>query len=119
MTKPQFLTNEAGERVGVLLDLASYEALKKKPEPHDQSLLSDLSQAELVALAASKLSLEGQAKLSSLIQREKEGLLSPEEIQELDNLLEQLDQLNLLKARALYTLKVKAQRAPGSPDREP
>lgn len=46
MTERQFITNEQGERVGVLLDLAVYEQLIRGVT-EDRELLTDLSEAEL------------------------------------------------------------------------
>jgi hypothetical protein len=99
----RYITNEQGERVGVLLDLDDYRRLKNQAAT-DPELLVDLSQAELQALAQSVLAPAAQTCLDELLARNAETQLSPEETAELDRLLEQVDQLTVLKARARYTL---------------
>jgi uncharacterized protein with von Willebrand factor type A (vWA) domain len=101
--KLQYITDEQGERVGVILDLAEYQRLANLPSP-DLDFLVGLSQAELQALADSKLAPTAQTRLDDLLARQDESTLSLEEIAELDHLLEQVDQLNVLKTRARYTL---------------
>lgn len=98
-----YVTNEQGERVGVLLDLAEYQRLTAQLA-FDPDLLSGLSRAELEALAESTLAPTAQVRLDDLLTRHTEGQLSAEETAELDHLLEQVDQLNILKTRAKYTL---------------
>lgn len=99
----RYVTNEQGERVGVLLDLETYLRLTNLPTL-DTELLTGLSQAELQALAESKLAPAAQTRLDDLLARNAETQLSPEETAELDHLLEQVDQLTILKTRARYTL---------------
>ena len=70
----------------------------------DEDLLSNISSAELHALSAIALALPIQNQLSELLDRNSDNQLSPEETLTLDRILEQVDQLNLLKARARYTL---------------
>ena len=70
----------------------------------DEDLLSNISPAELHALSAIALAQPLQTQLSDLLDRNSENQLSPEDLIQLDRILEQVDQLNLLKARALYTL---------------
>ena len=70
----------------------------------DEDLLSNISPAELHALSAIALSPPLQTQLSDLLDRNSANQLSPEELTHLDRILEQVDQLNLLKARARYTL---------------
>jgi hypothetical protein len=101
--KLQYVVNEQGEQVGVLLDLAAYRRLTRQPAS-DSDLLSDLSQAELQALAESMLAPDAQARLNDLLARSQDTQLSEEENAELDRLLEQIDQLTILKTRAKYTL---------------
>ena len=74
-------------------------------QPSDPECLSSLNEAELKALANSKLAPEEQGRLSELLKKNSEDRLSAEEEVLLDDLLEQTDQLAILKARALYTLK--------------
>lgn len=71
----------------------------------DPECLLGLNEAELKALANSKLAPAEQGKLSELLQKNSEAELSTEEETVLDELLEQTDQLTIIKARALYTLK--------------
>jgi hypothetical protein len=71
----------------------------------DEDLLTNISAAELQALANIALSPAAQTQLSDLLMRNADGEISPEETAILDRLLEQVDQLNLLKARAHYTLQ--------------
>jgi len=100
----RYVTDEQGQRVGVLLDLNEYEQLANKVIS-DPDLLIGLSQAELEALADIKLAPSAQARLDELLSRNTDTQLSQEENAELDHLLEQVDQLNILKTRARYTLK--------------
>jgi hypothetical protein len=99
----RYLVEESGRRVGVVLSLEDYHELCAS-QPHDPELLVGLSDAELEVLADSMLVPRQQDRLSHLLQLNREGGLSAEEEQELDRLLEQIDQMNVLKARALYTL---------------
>jgi hypothetical protein len=71
----------------------------------DENLLTNLSPAELQALATLSLAPAQQSQLSDLLARNAEGELSPEQTTSLDRLLAQIDQLNLLKTRAQYTLQ--------------
>lgn len=71
----------------------------------DEDLLTNVSPAELQALATLSIAPAEQAKLSDLLARNTESQLSTEELATLDRLLDQLDQLNILKARAQYTLQ--------------
>jgi hypothetical protein len=100
----RYVTNEQGERIGVLLDLNTYDRLNHSPEL-DQECLIDLSQAELQALANCMLAPVTQSRLDELLTRNTESQLSAEEQAELDSLLSQVDHLNILKTRARYTLQ--------------
>lgn len=98
----QYITNEAGDRVGVVLDLGTYRQLTTGE--CDPDLLTNLSVEELAALAESTLSPASQAELDNLLTRNGESqLLESEQIQ-LDQLLQRVDQLNILKTRSRYTL---------------
>ncbi|MCE7984150.1 MAG: hypothetical protein DYG89_23495 [Caldilinea sp. CFX5] len=99
----QYLTDEQGERVSVLLDIHEYQRLTR-PRAVDSDLLTGLSQPELHALAFCQLASEQQARLDNLLERNRNHMLSPEESAELDKLLEDIDYLNVLKTRARYTL---------------
>ncbi len=98
----QYITNEAGDRVGVMLDLGTYQQLTIGDR--DPDLLTNLSFEELVALAESTLSSASQAKLDDLLARNGESQLSEPEQTQLDQLLQRVDYLNILKTRSRYTL---------------
>ena len=99
----QYVTNEKGKQVGVLLDMTTYQQLLAAV-PSDPELLTDLNQEELKALAESKLALETQTQLNDLLQKQEEQTLSDVENSQLENILAQIDQLTILKTRAKYTL---------------
>ncbi|MBD2311280.1 hypothetical protein H6G20_06365 [Desertifilum sp. FACHB-1129] len=99
----RYITNEQGERVGVLLELEAYNRLAN-PLALDDECLIGLSRDELQALADSKLALAAQNQLNDLLVRNTESQLSVDEIANLDYLLAQVDQLTILKTRARYTL---------------
>jgi hypothetical protein len=101
----QYITNETGERVGVVLAWAAYQQLVDDADK-DPELLQDLSVSELQALAQINLGLDVQAELHQLLEQNREGGLSVSQQERLDQLVEQVDQLNILKARARYTLQV-------------
>ncbi|NMF85302.1 hypothetical protein [Nodosilinea sp. P-1105] len=98
----RYVTDEAGERVAVLLDLVTYQKLTAARS--DSELLTGLSHDELVALAESALSVDAQNQLNDLLSRNIEGALSGDDLATLDRLLARVDDLNILKARARYTL---------------
>lgn len=98
----RYVTNEQGERVGILLDLEAYYQLTQLAL--DAECLTGLSQAELKALAESMLAPAAQTRLDKLLARNAENQLSADEIAELNSLLAQVDQLTILKTRARYTL---------------
>lgn len=100
----QYITTEEGEQVGVLIDMDLYRRLVAS-ERDDPELLLELTEEELRALAESKLAPVHQARLDELLVRQKQETLSAEEAAELDQLLAQVDQLNILKTRARYTLR--------------
>jgi hypothetical protein len=104
MAERQFITNERGERTKVVLDIATYESLTRTP--HDPALLTGLSKDELEALTNVKLAPEEQEQLSSLLAKQSEGKLSQNEVAQLDKLIAQVDQLTLVKAKAMYTLQL-------------
>lgn len=99
----QYITNEGGTRVGVLLDIGTYERLAA--DNQDSELLTNISREELLALAETKLATEEQSQLDELLARNAEGQLSSAEEEQLDKLLTQIDNLNILKTRARYTLQ--------------
>jgi len=99
----RYITNEQGERVGVLLDVELYERLVISSSVDPEYLLS-LNVDELKALANYKLALADQNRLDELISRNTDAQLSSDEVAELDRLLAQADHLTILKTRARYTL---------------
>ena len=98
-----YLVEENGERVGVVLSWEDYQALRAV-QPDDPELLTGLSDTEVEILADSMLAPRLQERLGRLLQLNRENLLSAEEEQEIDRLLKLVDQMNILKARAMYTL---------------
>lgn len=56
----QYVANEQGKQVGVLIDLTDYRRLLAA-RPSDPEILVDLSQDELDALAESKLAPKKQS----------------------------------------------------------
>jgi hypothetical protein len=63
----------------------------------------------LAALADLSLAPKSQTKLDDLLTRNSAGTLTPDEVMELDSLLNQIDALNIVKARAeLALLQMKA-----------
>jgi hypothetical protein len=71
---------------------------------HDTELLTGVSIDELEALAAGMLVPTAQSRLDELMAGAEQHQLSPTDSAELDDLLHKVDQLNLLKARARYTI---------------
>ena len=100
----RYITNEQGERIGVVLDLETYYGLTQAAGV-DTDCLVGLNQAELQALAESMLAPAAQARLDGLLTRHAETQLGEDELAQLDCLLAQADHLTLLKTRARYTLK--------------
>lgn len=74
-------------------------------------VLTSLNADELRALAESNLAPDSQSKLDELLSRNKERILDETEKSELDSLLAKVDQLNILKTRARYTLRQQANSA--------
>ena len=98
------MTNHQGERIRVLLDLETYDRLTNA-SASDEELLNGLSLEELQALADSQLAPAEQVQLSELLAQNAEGQLPIETTATIDRLLTQVDNLNVLKTRARYTLK--------------
>ncbi|MGB7250271.1 MAG: hypothetical protein WBC73_15135 [Phormidesmis sp.] len=98
----QYITNESGTRVGVLLDLDTYRQLTSTTQ--NSELLVGLSNEELTALSETALSQVTQARLDDFLTRNTENQLSEAEQAQLDQLLQKIDSLNVLKTRARYTL---------------
>jgi len=72
---------------------------------NDTELLTGVSIDELEALAAGVLVPTAQTRLDELMAGAKQQSLSANDAAELDDLLNKVDQLNLLKARARYTIR--------------
>ncbi|QFS47077.1 hypothetical protein [Nostoc sphaeroides] len=100
----QYITNAEGKKVGVLLDLETYQKLTNLSV--DSELLMGLNLDELQALAESYLSPKAQIQLHKLLVKNSENDLSDDETETLDRLLAQVDQLNIIKTRARYTLNI-------------
>ena len=106
----QYITDEQGKRVGVLLDIKTYQQLTQH-QNLDPDILVGLSEIELQALADSLLPPPFQTRLDDLLARNADAKLLPEELNELDNLLMKVDQLTILKTRAKYTLHQQKKQA--------
>ncbi len=78
---------------------------KQASQTHLRPLIG-LDRAELHALAEAIVSPDHQADLHTLLRKNSEELLSDTESHRLDDLLTEVDQMALLKAKALYTLKL-------------
>jgi len=103
-TPKQYIVAEDGKRVGILMDWEAYQHLQTQQED-DPDLLGNLSEAECQLLAEGMLATPKQMRLDELIQRNQTGQISENELDELDKLLARVDLMNILKARALYTLQ--------------
>lgn len=108
----QYLIAENGERMGVVLTWKDYQRLQAA-FVQDPDLLTDLGEVELQTLAEGMLSPRHQEHLDEWLQRNREHQLSDDEERELDLLLERVEFLNTVKARAMYTLKHRHQMRPG------
>jgi hypothetical protein len=71
---------------------------------HGIDLLTGVTIDELEALAAGVLIPTAQSRLDELLAGAKLNRLSANDEAQLDDLLHKVDQLNLLKARARYTI---------------
>lgn len=105
----QYLVAENGQRVGVVLSWEDYQQLQSNVAL-DDDLLTGMGRAALQALADGMLASRYQEKLNQMLERNQRGELSEAERGELDQLLDRVDDLNTLKARALYTLKQQKQK---------
>jgi hypothetical protein len=100
----QYITNAQGEKVGVLLNLETYQQLTNLSL--DSELLIGLSIDELQALEESSLFPKAQTQLQELLIKNSQNQLLKVETETLDKLLAQVDQLNIIKTRARYTLNI-------------
>ncbi len=69
--------------------------------------LRGMNESELRVLADAVFAPERQEELSALLRKNREESLKEDDQQRLDILLDEADRLALLKARALYTLKLR------------
>jgi hypothetical protein len=83
-------------------------ALRSKPAERGEELvpLSNMSLQELQVLAEAVVASDRQQQLKALLDKNRRGELSPEEQETLDQLLTEVDQVGLLKARARYTMSL-------------
>jgi hypothetical protein len=100
----QYITRENGQRVGVVLAWEDFRNIQARLLD-DPELLPGLSETELRALSEGMLAAEHQERLSVLLERNREQTLGDNDADELDRYLEQIDSLNILKARARLTLQ--------------
>jgi hypothetical protein len=100
----EYLVSEDGRRTGVVLRWEDYEKLTSQSVA-DPDLLYGMNEAELRALATGMLASPHDERLNGLLARNQQGRLSVDEARELDELVNYLDQMNVLKARALLTLQ--------------
>ena len=79
-----------------------------RPEAIEAELrpLGGMGEIELRVLADAVFAPDRQRELSDLLRKNREGKLTKDEEQRLDALLAEVDQVALLKARALYTLNL-------------
>lgn len=100
----RYIVEEDGQRTGVVLGWNDYKHLKAM-FPIDHDLLIGFNEAELQTLADGMLSPQYQQQLAELSRRNQERALSSVEQNKFDHLLERIDHLNMLKARAKYTIQ--------------
>lgn len=100
----EYLVQENGQPTGVVLSIEDYQMLKSILNG-DPDLLVGLDVETLSAIAVGMLTVQHQQHLSELLEQNRTTGLAPKEQYELDRLLDDIDRLNLLKARATYTLK--------------
>ncbi len=104
----KYIVEEDGQRTGVVMGWDDYQAfqtvLLTSPSP-DPDLLVGISKPELQVLAEGMLSSRHQERLNELLQRNRTQGLSSGEEHEMDLLIERVDSMNTLKARATYTLQ--------------
>jgi hypothetical protein len=103
-TPVEYIVTEDGQRTAVVMRWEDYQALQAML-PTDPDALAGLSESELRALAEGMLSPAHQERLGELLRRNQESGLEGDEQRELDRLLDQVDQMNVLKARAAFTLQ--------------
>ena len=73
--------------------------------PNDPDVLPGLNRSALLALAEGMLAPVRQELLADLLDHNHADALTATKQHELDELLDYLDQMNLIRTRALYTLQ--------------
>jgi hypothetical protein len=102
--KIQYIVDDSGQRTAVVIQWKDYQDMQARLRS-DPDLLVGLTEFELRALAESMLSPGRQNRLDDLLQRNCEENLDNAERDELDQILADIDSMNILKARAAYTLQ--------------
>lgn len=74
--------------------------------------LLGLSDDELKALADTVVAAERQQQIRTALRKQQRAALTAEENTKLDSWLAEVDQVALLKARAMYTLKLRQSTSP-------
>lgn len=107
---PQHMQLRFAEDLLQTLRTSSVKKAVSVPEPSLTPVVG-LSEGELKALAESVVAPDRQQRIQTLLELNRlQGLAANTET-ELDELLAEVDQIALLKARALYTLKLKQDNA--------
>jgi hypothetical protein len=98
------LEDQAGVAEALLRNLRF--ALRSKPTETKVELapLSNMNFQELRTLAEAIMAPDRQQQLQALLDKNRRDELFPEEQESLDELLAEVDQVALLKARARYTM---------------
>lgn len=104
----EYIVGENGKRIGVVLDWEVYKKLQASI-PADPDLLLSLDNSELQLLAEGMLSSPNQSRLETLLKKNKSTKLTGKEEKELGSLIAYIDSMNLLKAKAQYTLQQRSQ----------
>jgi len=90
----------------LLRNLKPRSKAKKQTQVTRLEPLLGMSDAELSVLAEAVIAPGQQQTLHQLLEKNQSGALTPHEETALDELLAQVDQVGLLKARARYTLSL-------------
>ena len=100
----QYIVDDNGQRTAVVIKWEDYQSLQARLR-YDPDLLVGLTEFELRVLAEGMLSPGRQERLNDLLGRNRKGELDDAKEYELDQILAGIDSMNVLKARAAYTLK--------------
>jgi hypothetical protein len=92
----------------LLRNLKPRSRAKKQAQTTGLEPLRGMSVAELSVLAEAVIAPGQQQTLHELLEMNRSGALTPDDETMLDDLLAQVDQVGLLKARARYTLSLGA-----------